>query len=118
MNRLRKTRRALLLGAAATCGALALGIGNGLAQQTPGVTDKEIKVGAWIPLTGPVAPYGIPQRAGLEAYLNLVNDQGGIKGRKFSVVVEDNGYNPQRTVSAARKLVTRDEVFAFVNPNG
>jgi branched-chain amino acid transport system substrate-binding protein len=48
----------------------------------------------------------------------MINDRGGIGGRKITWVVEDNAYNPQRTVAAARKLVTRDEVLAIVHANG
>lgn len=101
-----------------TAGLMAIGTGASMAQPSPGVTDKEIKFGAWIPLTGPIAVNGVPQRAGIEAYLNMVNDRGGIKGRKLSIVIDDNAYNPQRTVAAARKLITRDEVFAILVPNG
>ena len=71
-----------------------------------------------MPLTGAIAAYGVPLRAGIEAYLNMVNDRGGIKGRKFTLVVEDNAYNAQRTVAVARKLVTRDDVLAIVGPLG
>ena len=108
----------MIKGGIAASGLLALGIGDALAQQGPGVTDKEIKLGSWMPLTGQVAAYGVPHRAGIEAYLNMVNDRGGIKGRKFSIVVEDNAYNPQRTVAAAKKLVSRDDVLAIAVPFG
>jgi branched-chain amino acid transport system substrate-binding protein len=108
----------MLKGGVAASGLLALGIGDALAQQGPGVTDKEIKLGSWMPLTGPIAAYGVPHRVGIEAYLNMVNDRGGIKGRKFSLVVEDNAMNPQRTVAAARKLVSRDDVLAIAVPFG
>ena len=111
-------RRALLIGTILSATALTLGIGSASAQQGPGVTDKEIKLGTWMPLTGPIAAYGVPQRAGIESYLKMINDRGGIKGRKFELVVEDNAFNPQRTLSAARKLITRDEVLALVVPNG
>jgi branched-chain amino acid transport system substrate-binding protein len=109
-----------LLGVMAASVPLVLGlVATSYAQQQgPGVTDKEIKIGAWMPLTGPVAAYGVPQRAGMEAYLSMVNDRGGIKGRKFNLIVEDNAFNAQRTVAAARKLVSRDEVLAIVNANG
>ena len=108
----------MIKGGVAASGLLALGIGDALAQQGPGVTDKEIKLGSWMPLTGPIAAYGVPHRAGIESYLNMVNDRGGIKGRKFSLVVEDNAMNPQRTVAAARKLVSRDDVLAIAVPFG
>ncbi|WP_460451023.1 ABC transporter substrate-binding protein [Alsobacter sp. SYSU BS001988] len=83
------------------------------AQVGPGVTDKEIKLGSWQPLSGPVSIYGVPVRAGADAYFNLVNDQGGVKGRKIKFIVEDNAFNPQRTVAAARKLIGSDEVLAI-----
>ncbi len=108
----------MIKGGVAASGLLALGIGDALAQQGPGVTDKEIKLGSWMPLTGPIAAYGVPHRAGIESYLNMVNDRGGIRGRKFSLVVEDNAMNPQRTVAAARKLVSRDDVLAIAVPFG
>lgn len=110
------SRRKLLLGAMVMSGAMLAASGS--LAQAPGVTDKEIKIGAWIPLTGPIAVVGVPQRAGFDAYINLINDRGGVNGRKITWVVEDNNFNPQRTVAAARKLITRDEVLAIVHPNG
>ena len=89
----------------ATCSALA--------QQGPGVTDTKIKIAAYLPLSGPIASYGIPLLAGMQAALNAANEAGGIKGRKFKLIYEDNKFNPQATVAIARKLVTRDEIFAF-----
>ena len=111
-------KRTMLRSAVAGAALLLLGIAPALAQQGPGVTDKEIRLGTWIPLTGPFAAYGVPYRAGLDAYINMVNDKGGIKGRKIVLIVEDNAYNPQRTVAAARKLVSRDEVLAIGMPFG
>lgn len=118
MTQFQKSKRAMVLGGAAAYGTLALGIGKAFAQQTPGVTDKEIRLGAWMPLTGPVAPYGVPFRAGVESCIGTVNAQGGVKGRKLVYTVEDNAYNPQRTVAAARKLISRDDVFCIASPFG
>jgi branched-chain amino acid transport system substrate-binding protein len=104
---------------AIACASLPLWMSSALAQQQgPGVTDKEIRLGTWIPLTGPFAAYGVPYRAGIDAYLNSLNDKGGINGRKIVLTVEDNAYNPQRTVAAARKLISRDEVLAIAMPFG
>ena len=99
-------------------GSLALGAGNAIAQPSPGVTDTEIKIGAYLPLSGPIASYGIPLLAGMQAAINTANEAGGVKGRKFNLVAEDNKFNPQATVAIARKLITRDEIFAFVAPMG
>lgn len=83
-----------------------------------GATSAPIKVGAWIPLSGPIAVYGLPQRAGMSAYFKMVNEAGGVKGRKIEWIVEDNAYDPQRTVAIARKLVDQDQVLAIVGANG
>ena len=117
MHDIRMTKRALLRTAAAS-GAAMFGLPALAQQQGPGVTDKEIRLGTWIPLTGPLAAYGVPYRAGAEAYLGAVNAQGGVHGRKIVLTVEDNAYNPQRTVAAARKLISRDEVLAIGMPFG
>ena len=77
MLKLKTTKRNALKGAFA-CASLMLGIAPAIAQQGPGVTDKEIRLGTWIPLTGPLASYGVPFRAGIDAYLNMINDKGGI----------------------------------------
>jgi len=111
-------RRKLMIAALAACGAMTLGATTAHAQGSPGVTDKEIKIGAWLPLTGPIAVVGVPQKAGFEAYINMINDRGGVNGRKINWIVEDNAFNPQRTAAAARKLVSRDEVLAIVHANG
>ena len=111
------TKRALLRALVASS-TVAAGLSPAWAQETPGVTDKEIRLGTWIPLTGPIAAYGVPFRAGIDAYLGALNAAGGIKGRKVVLTVEDNAYNPQRTVASARKLVTRDEVMFIAMPFG
>lgn len=107
-----------LTAALQACLLLVLSAQPALAQQGPGVTDQEIRLGTWLPLTGPVAPYGLQGLAGIQSYLKMVNDAGGIKGRKFNLIAEDNNFNPQRTVAAARKLISRDEVLAIIAPNG
>ncbi|MEV0382649.1 ABC transporter substrate-binding protein [Nonomuraea sp. NPDC050643] len=80
--------------------------------------DKEIKIGAWYPLTGPVAASGVPQRAGADAYFKMINDKGGINGRKINWIVKDNAFDPQQTVQIARELIGQDDVVAIVAANG
>jgi branched-chain amino acid transport system substrate-binding protein len=87
-------------------------------EKVPGVTDKSIKIGAWLPLTGPIAAYGISQQIGMNTYFKMINDLGGVNGRKIDWLVEDNVYDPQKSVAAARKLVEQDGVFAIVGANG
>lgn len=94
------------------CLASVLGTGQAIAE-APGVSPTEIKLGSWTALTGNLAVYGVPGVAGLTAYYNHINDQGGVKGRKIRLLTEDNQYNSQQTVTAARKLVGSDSVFAI-----
>jgi ABC-type branched-subunit amino acid transport system substrate-binding protein len=88
------------------------------AAQAAGVTDKEIVLGTHLDLSGPVAA-GMPSlRNGMQMRLDEANDAGGVNGRKFRMVVEDNGSQPQMAVRAIDKLIRKDEVFAIVNPFG
>lgn len=116
MSDIKFTKRMLLQATLAT-GASMLGL-SARAQEGPGVSASEIKLGTWLPLTGPYASYGIPFRAGIDAAFGAANTAGGIKGRKVLMIVEDNAFNPQRTVAAARKLIERDQVLAIALPFG
>lgn len=116
MSDIKITKRTLLQ-AALAAGTSMLGL-SARAQESPGVSASEIKLGTWIPLTGPYASYGIPFRAGIDAAFGAANAAGGIKGRKAVMIFEDNAFNPQRTVAAARKLIERDQVLAIGLPFG
>ncbi len=78
----------------------------------PGITDTQIKFGQTLPLSGPVSAYGQIGRAEA-AYFRMINDQGGINGRKLEFVQLDDGYSPPKTVEQTRRLVEEDQV-AFV----
>ena len=96
--------------------ALAAGIAAG--AQAAGISDKEIVLGTHLDLSGPVAA-GMPSlRNGMQMRLDEANDAGGVSGRKFRLVVEDNGSQPQMAVRAIDKLIRKDEVFAVINPFG
>lgn len=83
-----------------------------------GVSDTEIKLGSHLDLSGPVAA-GMPQlRNGMQMRLDEANEKGGINGRKFKLIVEDNASQPQVAVRAADKLIKSDEVFAILNSFG
>ncbi len=83
----------------------------------PGVTETEIVIGSWGPLSGPAALWGSVVR-GTETYFDLVNQDGGIHGRKIRFVYRDDGYEPPRTVAAVRDMVQRERVFAFTGGVG
>jgi ABC-type branched-subunit amino acid transport system substrate-binding protein len=80
----------------------------------PGVTDQTIKIGAALPLSGPLAGIGEDVKATLAATFAQVNAQGGIYGRSFELVVEDSRGEPGETLEATRRLIERDGVFALV----
>src|SRR5215475_4517683 len=96
---------AVLLASMATCGARAADV--------PGVTDTEIKVGTFGPLTGPVYLYGKLTMNGVEVYFNKLNEKGGIHGRKLVLVREDDLCKPEAAIAAVKKLIYEDKVFAI-----
>ena len=79
----------------------------------PGASDTEIRIGNTNPYSGPASAYGTIGKS-IAAYFRMVNDQGGINGRKINFISYDDGYSPPRTVEMARKLVEQDQVlFVF-----
>ena len=76
----------------------------------PGVTDAEIKIGNTGPYSGPQSVYGTLGRAEA-AYFRMINEQGGVNGRKINFLSLDDGYIPARTVEHTRRLVEQDEVL-------
>ena len=98
--------------------AALLGAGIASGVQAAGISDKEIVLGTHLDLSGPVAA-GMPMlRNGMQMRLDEANEGAGVNGRKFRLVVEDNGSQPQMAVRATDKLIRQDEVFAIVNPFG
>ena len=82
-----------------------------------GATDTEIKVGNIMPYSGPASAYGTIGRSEA-AYFKMINEQGGINGRKIDFISYDDGYSPPKAVEQARKLVESDEVLLIFNPLG
>ncbi|MBT6145366.1 MAG: ABC transporter substrate-binding protein, partial [Gemmatimonadetes bacterium] len=92
--------------------------GRPASADAPGVTDDKILVGMTTDLTGVLAFVGHQSSAGARLYLQHVNEQGGVHGRQIELLVEDDGYQPARTVAAFRKLLDRDGVFCFAGNLG
>ena len=99
--------------------ALMCSAGTVLAQKKydPGADDKEIRVGAIHPYSGPASAYGTIGKA-IGAYFDKVNAEGGVNGRKIKYIALDDGYNPAKTVEQARKLVEEEEALIVFNPLG
>src|SRR6266849_8998174 len=106
-------RRRTLLAALGGTALSAGGAGTGWAKEYgPGVTDTEIKLGTTSPYSGPASAYGVYGHA-QTAYFQMINDQGGINGRKVNLISLDNAFSPPKALEQTRKLVESDEVFAI-----
>jgi branched-chain amino acid transport system substrate-binding protein len=97
--------------------ALAGGLAFAAGQYGPGASDSEIKIGNTMPYSGPASAYGTIGKAEA-AYFTMVNEQGGINGRKINFISRDDGYSPPKTVEVVRKLVEEDQVLLVFNPLG
>jgi branched-chain amino acid transport system substrate-binding protein len=82
-----------------------------------GITDDAIKIGQWGPQTGPAALWGAIAR-GTDAYFKMINDAGGIHGRKLELLIRDDSYQPAKTKASVMELVEKEGVFAFVGGVG
>jgi branched-chain amino acid transport system substrate-binding protein len=104
-------RRSLLVGSAAA-GVVAFA-GPSRAEDTPGVTATEIKIGCTTSLSGPVSALGTIAKCS-DAYFRMINEEGGIAGRKINFIYYDDAFNPAKTVEQTRRLIEADEVaFLF-----
>jgi branched-chain amino acid transport system substrate-binding protein len=106
------TRRFLLQSAAAAAAYSTQGFRAARAENAPGVTDTEIKIGQTMPYSGPASAWGVIGRAEL-AYFKMINDQGGVNGRKINLISLDDAYSPSNTVEQTRRLIEQERV-AFI----
>lgn len=86
------------------------------AKEARGVTDKSIKIGAVLDQTGPAASATVPFTQGIRSYVRFINEGGGIHGRKLDLIVEDDRYSIAATIAAFKKLVYKDNIFAYIGP--
>src|SRR3984885_12849831 len=86
-------------------------------QYGPGVTDTEIKIGTTTPYSGPASAYAAGAISAT-AFFAMINDQGGINGRKVNYISLDDAYSPPKTVEQVRRLIESEEVLFLVNPVG
>jgi branched-chain amino acid transport system substrate-binding protein len=99
--------------------AFAATAGTAFAQKKydTGASDTEIKIGNIMPYSGPASAYGVIGKME-EAYFRMINEQGGINGRKINYITYDDGYSPPKAVEQARKLVESDEVLFIASSLG
>ena len=114
------SRYSSVLQAAATAAAVFLAADPLLAGEKkydPGASDTEIKLGQTVPHSGPGSLYGVLGRVG-EAYFQMLNDNGGINGRKIKFLTMDDAYSAPKAVEATRRLVEQEEVLALFGSLG
>ncbi len=99
--------------------AVALAASPAMAQKkdAPGVTDTEIKIGQTMPYSGPASAYGAIGKSEA-AYLAMINDRGGVNGRKLNLVSLDDGYSPPKTFEQTRKLIEQENVALIFSSLG
>ena len=113
----RPDRRATLVAVAASLLAVAATPAMAQKKYGPGASDTEIKLGQTMPYSGPASAYGTIGKLHM-AYFKMLNEQGGINGRKINLISVDDGYSPPRAVEQVRKLVEQDEVLALFQTLG
>jgi branched-chain amino acid transport system substrate-binding protein len=89
---------------------LVISTGTGHAEKLydPGASDTSIKIGNTMPYSGPNSFFAVVGRT-QAAYFKMINDQGGVNGRKIDYISYDDSYSPPKTVEQVRKLVESDE---------
>jgi len=110
-------KQTILTGLAAASLVLASGLAFAAGQYGPGVSDTEIKIGQTMPYSGPASALGAIGKAEA-AYFAMINDQGGINGRKINFITRDDGYSPPKTVELVRQLVEEEHVLLLFNTLG
>src|SRR6202166_2518598 len=108
------TYRSMMMAAAAatmTVGAATAG------EYGPGVRDTEIKLGQTVPYSGPASAFSSYGRL-MAGYFQMINEAGGINGRKINLISLDNAFSPPKAIEQTRKLVEDDGVLADVGTVG
>ena len=110
-------KHAIAAGLSVTGLMLASAVVLAAGQYGPGASDTEIKIGNTMPYSGPASAYGIIGKTE-GAYFAMLNEQGGINGRKIDFISRDDGYSPPKTVEQVRQLVEQDQVLLMFSPLG
>ena len=112
-----KNKKLVLTAAAAAFSLLASQSAFAQKRYDTGASDTEIKIGNIMPYSGPASAYGIIGKTE-EAYFKMINEAGGVNGRKINFISYDDGYSPPKAVEQARKLIESDEVLLIFNALG
>lgn len=112
---MKTTATGLALASLLSLTAAAPAVAGGAYSQ--GASDTEIKIGHTTAYSGPVSAFGAGGRT-LQAFFRMVNDAGGIRGRKVEIISLDDGYSPPKALEQTRKLVESDNVLAIFGVSG
>ena len=112
-----QSRRDFCATAIATFFASATSVRAADRKYDPGASDSEIKIGQTVPHSGPGSLYGVLGRVG-EAYFQMLNEKGGINGRRVKFLTLDDAYSAPKCVEATRRLVEQEEVLALFGSLG
>ena len=112
-----KNKKLVLTAAAAAFSLLAAQSAFAQKRYDTGASDTEIKIGNIMPYSGPASAYGIIGKTE-EAYFKMINEAGGVNGRKINFISYDDGYSPPKAVEQTRKLIESDEVLLIFNALG
>jgi len=118
-NKKRSSLGSPLISLAAATALIVLATQGALAQKKydTGASDTEIKIGNVEAYSGPASAYGVIGKTE-DAYFKMINEAGGVNGRRINFISYDDGYSPPKTVEQVRKLVESDEVFLVFNALG
>jgi branched-chain amino acid transport system substrate-binding protein len=105
-----RARRLLAYAVVALAAVVAAGSAAAQKRYDPGASDSEIKIGNFVPYSGPASSYAVLGKI-IAAYFNKINAEGGINGRRIDFISYDDSYSPPKAVEQARKLVESDEVL-------
>ena len=112
-----KTKQIIICGLATAGFIVAGGLACAAGQYGPGVSDTEIKIGQTMPYSGPASAYSVLGKA-QAAYIRMINEHGGVNGRKIMLISLDDGYSPPKTLEQTRRLVEQDHVLAIFDTLG
>ncbi|HLG46069.1 MAG TPA: ABC transporter substrate-binding protein [Reyranella sp.] len=112
-----KTKRRAFIGGVSAAALSAPFVARAQKKYDDGASDSEIKIGHTCPYSGPASAYGVNGKA-IVAYFDMINDKGGINGRKVKLISLDDGYSPPKTVELIRQLVEQEKVLCTHNTLG
>src|SRR5260221_8316523 len=98
--------------------ALSLAAWTAASAQQPGISDTEIKFGNIMPYSGPASALSVTGKV-FAAYFDMINEKGGVNGRKLNMISLDDGFSPPKTAEATRRLVDNDggaSMFGTMGP--